>query len=384
MSDSFLEPRRSPPPIPTNHGVPVTEPSSRRESHVNLCATKTRDQEIEELKKNPVPERPPARDCMYILGRELGKGTYSVVRETVHTPTGKYYAAKVINKRLMRGREFLVRNEIVVLRRVSKNQPYILSLVDYFETEHNLYLITELARGGELFERLYSSGTFYESDAARIIKQVASGVAHLHEHGIVHRDLKPENLLFKTNSDDSPVLICDFGLSRIIDEEKFRILMTTCGTPSYMAPEVFTKSGHGKPVDIWAIGVITYFLMCGYVPFDRENPVEEREAILKGEFKFEPTEYWIHATRDCIDFIQTCLKLDPLERPTAKQCLEHRFLTKKYRSSRSLEADLLPSLLSNLSTRHDSVMDIPSTLEGDGMNGAYSKSPSERSGDGWR
>lgn len=381
MSDSFLEPRRSPPPAPVPQGIPVTEPSSRRASQDGQSCTK--EQEIEALKKDKITLRPPPQDCVYDIGRELGKGTYSVVREVIHKPTGKYYAAKVINKRLMRGREFLVRNEIVVLRRVSTNQPYILSLVDYFETEHSLYLITELARGGELFDRLYSNGTFYESDAAHIMKQVVSGVAHLHEHGIVHRDLKPENLLFKTNSETSPLLICDFGLSRIIDEEKFRILTTTCGTPSYMAPEVFTKTGHGKPVDVWAIGVITYFLMCGYVPFDRDNPVEEREAILKGEYKFEPAEHWIHATRDCIDFIQGCLKLDPLERMSAQQCLEHKFLTKKYRSSRDIEANLLPSLMSGLNTRRDSAIDIPSTLEGESMNGAYSKSPADHSPSHW-
>lgn len=76
-------------------------------------------------------------------------------------------------------------------------------------------------------------------------------------------DLKPENLLFRSKDEDSDLLIADFGLSKVIDETTFSALTTTCGTPGYMAPEIFKKSGHGKPVDVWAIGVITYFLLCG-------------------------------------------------------------------------------------------------------------------------
>ena len=87
----------------------------------------------------------------------------------------------------------------------------------------------------------------------------------------MHRDLKPENLLFRTPEDNADLLIADFGLSRIMDEEQFHVLTTTCGTPGYMAPEIFKKSGHGKPVDVWAIGVIAYFLLCGYTPFDRDS-----------------------------------------------------------------------------------------------------------------
>ncbi|KAF9998120.1 hypothetical protein BGZ65_006353, partial [Modicella reniformis] len=102
----------------------------------------------------------------------------------------------------------------------------------------------------------------------------------------------PENLLFKTQDENSELMIADFGLSRIIDHEKFHLLTTTCGTPGYMAPEIFQKSGHGKPVDMWAVGVITYFLLCGYPPFDRQNSMDEVHAILNAEYRFEPVEYW--------------------------------------------------------------------------------------------
>jgi calcium/calmodulin-dependent protein kinase I len=133
-------------------------------------------------------------------------------------------------------------------------------------------------------------------------------VQYIHDSGIVHRDLKPENLLFRTPAEDADVMIADFGLSRVMEEEKFHLLTEICGTPGYMAPEIFKKSmcctrfmtiyeslmnicraaGHGKPVDIWAMGVITYFLLAGYTPFDRENQQLEMQAIIAGDYKFEP------------------------------------------------------------------------------------------------
>ena len=111
-----------------------------------------------------------------------------------------------------------------------------------------VYLVTDLALGGELFDRICRKGSYYESDAADLIRATLSAVAYLHDHGIVHRDLKPENLLFRTPEDNADLLIADFGLSRIMDEEAFHVLTTTCGTPGYMAPEIFKKTGHGKPV----------------------------------------------------------------------------------------------------------------------------------------
>lgn len=229
----------------------------------------------------------------------------------------------------MKGREHMVKNEIIVLKRVSQGHKNILTLVDYFETPNNLYLITDVARGDELFDRIYNKGSFYESDAVNIICSIASGVAYLHKHGIVHRDLKPENLLFRTMDEDSDLLIADFGLSRIIDEERFRMLTTTCGTPAYMAPEIFRKSGHGKPVDVWAIGVITYFLLCGYTPFDHDSSMEEMQAILDCDYAFEPEEYWEDVSEEAKDFISRCLQGEIEKRMTADECLAHKFLDTK-------------------------------------------------------
>lgn len=252
----------------------------------------------------------------------------------------------------------MVKNEIIVLKRISQGHKNILTLVDYFETPNNLYLVTDLARGNELFDRIYHKGSFYESDAANIIRSIVSGVAYLHSHGIVHRDLKPENLLFQTPDEDSDLLIADFGLSRIIDEEKFRMLTTTCGTPAYMAPEIFKKTGHGKPVDVWAIGVITYFLLCGYTPFDRDSSAEEMQAILACDYAFEPEEYWQDVSQDARDFISKCLQIDIDKRMTAEECLKHPFLRVR---EKKLATETGESVTDNAAQTNDKTDDFVDT-----------------------
>ncbi|KAI9882188.1 MAG: hypothetical protein M1823_006066 [Watsoniomyces obsoletus] len=333
--------------------------------------------------------RPQIQPCRYKTGRTLGSGSYSVVKECVHIDTGRYYAAKVINKRLMAGREHMVRNEIAVLKRVSMGHQNILTLVDYFETMNNLYLVTDLALGGELFDRICRKGSYYESDAADLIRATLSAVAYLHDHGIVHRDLKPENLLFRTPEDNSDLLIADFGLSRIMDEEQFHVLTTTCGTPGYMAPEIFRKSGHGKPVDLWAIGVITYFLLCGYTPFDRDSNLEEMQAILDADYKFAPVEYWRGVSDHARDFIRRCLTIDATHRMTAHEALSHPFVAEESQIQQH-GSDLLPVVKKNFNARRtlhaaiDTIRAINKLKEGGGpaaalMSGALSADPSPSS-----
>lgn len=299
----------------------------------------------------PQSQQAQVQPCRYKTGKTLGAGSYSVVKECVHIDTGRYYAAKVINKRLMAGREHMVRNEIAVLKRVSMGHRNILTLVDYFETMNNLYLVTDLALGGELFDRICRKGNYYESDAADLMRATLSAVAYLHEHGIVHRDLKPENLLFRTPEDNADLLIADFGLSRIMDEEQFHVLTTTCGTPGYMAPEIFRKTGHGKPVDIWAIGVITYFLLCGYTPFDRESNLEEMQAILVADYSFTPLEYWRGVSLTAREFIRRCLTIDPEARMTADEALNHPWIADTESVMKGEGMDLLPTVKKNFNAR---------------------------------
>jgi calcium/calmodulin-dependent protein kinase I len=264
----------------------------------------------------------------------------------------------------------------------------ILTLVDYFETMNNLYLVTDLALGGELFDRICRKGSYYESDAAELIRATLSAVAYLHDHGIVHRDLKPENLLFRTPEDNADLLIADFGLSRIMDEEQFHVLTTTCGTPGYMAPEIFKKTGHGKPVDIWAMGVITYFLLCGYTPFDRDNDFEEMQAILNADYSFLPIDYWRAVSDHAKDFIRKCLTIDPNKRMTAHEALSHPFVAGFNLSPDGDKGqNLLPTVKKNFNARRtlhaaiDTVRAINKLREGQAaaaaglMNGSKSNEP---------
>ncbi|KAL2176651.1 kinase-like domain-containing protein [Thermothelomyces heterothallicus CBS 202.75] len=331
-------------------------------------------------------QQPQIQPCRYKVGKVLGAGSYSVVKECIHIDTGRYYAAKVINKRLMAGREHMVRNEIAVLKKVSMGHQNILTLVDYFETMNNLYLVTDLALGGELFDRICRKGSYYEADAADLIRAVLSAVAYLHDHGIVHRDLKPENLLFRTPEDNADLLIADFGLSRIMDEEQFHVLTTTCGTPGYMAPEIFKKIGHGKPVDLWALGVITYFLLCGYTPFDRDSDFEEMQAILNADYSFTPLEYWRGVSDSAKDFIRRCLTIDPAKRMTAHEALQHPFVAGWARVGEGDDkgTNLLPTVKKNFNARRtlhaaiDTVRAINKLREGQAagfMNGVRSREP---------
>ncbi|TQV99000.1 calcium/calmodulin-dependent protein kinase type I [Cordyceps javanica] len=327
--------------------------------------------------------QPTIQPCRYKVGKTLGAGSYSTVKECVHIDTGRYYAAKVINKRLMAGREHMVRNEIAVLKKVSMGHQNILTLVDYFETMNNLYLVTDLALGGELFDRICRKGSYFESDAADLIRATLSAVAYLHDHGIVHRDLKPENLLFRTPEDNADLLIADFGLSRIMDESQFHVLTTTCGTPGYMAPEIFKKTGHGKPVDLWALGVITYFLLCGYTPFDRDTDFEEMQAILKADYAFAPVEYWRGVSSHAKDFVRRCLTIDPAKRITAHEALQHPFVASDAPTDGAGE-NLLPTIKKNFNARRtlhaaiDTVRAINKLREAQNlmMDGARSKEPS--------
>ena len=294
---------------------------------------------------------PPATTvpCQYRTGKTLGSGTYAIVKEAIHIHTGKYYACKVINKKLMEGREHMVRNEIAVLKRISSGHTNIVTLHDYFETAHNLYLVFDLCTGGELFDRICAKGNYYEADAADLVRTIFKAVKYLHDAGIVHRDLKPENLLFKTQAEESAVMIADFGLSRIMDEDKLTLLTEICGTPGYMAPEIFKRTGHSKPVDVWAMGVITYFLLAGYTPFDRDSQQQEMEAIIAGDYRFEPVEYWENVSQTGKDFVTYCLTVDPAKRPTAAEALAHKWLadSKPHFVANPLDgtpADLLPNV----------------------------------------
>ncbi|KAI8848711.1 putative calmodulin-dependent protein kinase type 1 [Chytridium lagenaria] len=257
-----------------------------------------------------------------MTGRTLGQGSYATVKEAIQIRSGERFAVKVISKKLMQGREHMILNEIEILKKVSKGHKNIVTLHDSHLSSSCILISAQVCTGGELFDRICEKGSFYEEDAAEIVRTVVDAVGYLHEQNIV----TPENLLFRSKETLSELVIADFGLSKIMDPETYEGLMTTCGTPGYMAPEVIRKTGHGRAVDLWSIGVLSYFLLCGYTPFDSTSSADELQRILTGSYSFEPTEYWQEVSDTAKDFIRSLLIVEAGGRLTAKQALRHPWL----------------------------------------------------------
>ncbi|XP_066566148.1 calcium/calmodulin-dependent protein kinase type 1B [Amia ocellicauda] len=259
--------------------------------------------------------------AVYELKEKLGEGSFSEVRLAQDRRTQKLVAVKCIQKRALKGMESMLENEIAVLRRIKHDN--IVSLEEVFETPTKLYLVMTLVTGGELLDRILERGMYTEWDASEVIRQVLDAVCYLHRLGIVHRDLKPENLLFDTPFEDSKIVISDFGLSKM---EEQGALSTACGTPAYIAPELLEQQTYGKEVDLWAVGVIAYILLCGYPPFYDDNDTELYRQIVKAEFEFD-SPYWDDISDSAKDFISKLLQRDPEKRYTGEQALQHPWIS---------------------------------------------------------
>ncbi|KAK2740339.1 hypothetical protein FQN55_008920 [Onygenales sp. PD_40] len=274
------------------------------------------------------------KKSQYRFGRTLGAGTYGIVREA-DCPAGKV-AVKIILKKNVKGNEQMVYDELDMLQRL--HHPHIVRFHDWFESRDKYYIVTQLATGGELFDRICEYGKFTEKDASQTIRQVLDAVNYLHERNVVHRDLKPENLLYLNPKPDSPLVLADFGIAKMLDSPS-EVLTTMAGSFGYAAPEVMLKQGHGKAVDMWSMGVITYTLLCGYSPFRSENLQDLIDECKGGRIVFHER-YWRDVSQDAKDFIHTLLQPDQLKRATSEEALAHPWL----KGETASDHNLLPEL----------------------------------------
>jgi calcium/calmodulin-dependent protein kinase I len=258
----------------------------------------------------------------YDIKEELGRGAFSIVKLAVEKSTGHRYAVKMINKTNVGQDMARLATEMEILKNV--NHPNIINLKEIVDTKNCLFIVTELVTGGELFDKIVELGSYSEKDSAILVHKMVSAIDYLHGMGIVHRDLKPENLLLKDEDNLSEVKLADFGLSKIMSQKV--MMQTACGTPGYVAPEVLQAKGYDKEVDMWSIGVITYILLCGFPPFYNEKLQELFEQIMRADYDF-PEDYWCDISDEAKDFISKLLVVDPKKRMTAKEALEHSWLS---------------------------------------------------------
>ncbi|XP_062352940.1 calcium/calmodulin-dependent protein kinase type II subunit gamma isoform X2 [Cinclus cinclus] len=305
----------------------------------------------------------------YQLYEELGKGAFSVVRRCVKKNSSQEYAAKIINtKKLSARAEFepvwtpdavtatwrvsiLLYSPLLLHRdfaccsafldslqdhqklereaRICRllKHPNIVRLHDSISEEGFHYLVFDLVTGGELFEDIVAREYYSEADASHCIHQILESVNHIHQHDIVHRDLKPENLLLASKCKGAAVKLADFGLAIEVQGEQ-QAWFGFAGTPGYLSPEVLRKDPYGKPVDIWACGVILYILLVGYPPFWDEDQHKLYQQIKAGAYDF-PSPEWDTVTPEAKNLINQMLTINPAKRITADQALKHPWVCQR-------------------------------------------------------
>jgi hypothetical protein len=263
---------------------------------------------------------------LYEIKGILGKGKFGKVKLGVHKQSGKQVAIKIINKNFLEGVDLeQIKSEIDILK-IAKH-PNIIKLYDVYENEKYIYIIMEYCLGGDLFSYIEKRNfKLSEERAAEIIHKLCTAVYFLHQYGIVHRDLKPENILMMDKTDNADIRLVDFGLGKMLGPgEKCN---DPFGTFSYVAPEVLEEKEYDFKVDLFAIGIITYLLVAGFLPFDDENSEKEiaRQTV------YEPTPFpkkiWNNISPEAKMFVDNLLNKDPDKRMNLGEVLQHKWFGK--------------------------------------------------------
>lgn len=252
----------------------------------------------------------------YELEKTIGKGNFAVVKLATHIVTKTKVAIKIIDKTAL-DEENLTKifRETAILKKL--RHPHITRLYQLMETDQTIYMVTEYASKGEIFDHLVAKGRMSETEAKRIFRQIVSAVGYCHAQGVVHRDLKAENLLLDHNMN---IKLADFGFSNQFTEDVQ--LSTWCGSPPYAAPELFKGLKYDGPkADIWSLGVVLYVLVCGSLPFDGTTLHALRNIVIEGKFRIP---YFM--TQECEHLIRHMLVVEPEKRLSLPSIQNHLWL----------------------------------------------------------
>jgi len=272
------------------------------------------------------------QDFYDIDKKKLGEGSYGSVSKAKNKSTGAVRAIKSIAKAQMKNLDRF-KQEIEIMKMM--DHPNIIKLHESFEDQRYIYLVMEMCAGGELFDRIIDAGHFTEVQAAILMQQIVRAIYYMHENHVTHRDLKPENFLFTTKEsiEKNTLKIIDFGLSCAFTAGQ--ILTTKAGTPYYVAPQVLAGK-YDQMSDMWSIGVIMYVMLCGYPPFFGETDADVLAKVRLGNFSFNAAD-WKNISEDAKTLIRYLLKMNPRDRFTAEQTLNHEWIKDKAPKAKQVE-----------------------------------------------
>ena len=263
---------------------------------------------------------------IYDIKQKLGKGKFGLVKLGINKETKQKVAVKIMNKNNMDSSDLeLVRTEIEILKICQ--HPYIIKLYDVFENIDYIYIIMEHCPGGDLFSFIKSRNFMLKEEKVVVIMyKLCKAVYYVHSYGIAHRDIKPENVLLTSESEDADVRLLDFGLSKIVGPNQK--CTEPYGTLTYCAPEIILDKPYLKTVDSWSLGVMTYLMLSGSLPFSGKDEHEIAKNVVYSKVDFEKKPIWKEISREAKDFISKLLEKDLKKRIEMKEALEHPWFKK--------------------------------------------------------
>lgn len=260
----------------------------------------------------------------YRLGEQLGFGSFGAVRLGYDIATGAKRAVKIVERTSNAKELEFVQREINVLLSIS--HPNIVRTYDIFDERDKIYLVMDYVQGGDFFDYMIKRGKLQEAQAKHVMWQMLQGINYLHANNIVHRDIKPENVLVVSTS-PLTIQLTDFGFANFVDPASAAPatdMKSMVGTGCYMAPEVIDSRGHGKPVDIFATGVVMFRVLTGRLPF-RGMTLQECYKQAMGEKADFNSKEWKGISQEARTLCRSMLSADPTQRPSTAEAIQHEW-----------------------------------------------------------